>query len=433
MNYLFSILKKMHGAKRLKKPKSSDGNSMGNVFTTIKRSLVKSSSIFSILFLISLLFSPILLYPAPSSYSYDELLDQAVAKLKAYDYGRALDKLTLARDKQVPLDYRFYYILGETYYRMGKFTEANHEFKKSLELEPGQIELLLKLSVFHETDRRPQYSLEILKSYFKFVPDNKNQIYRSAILARQVGENEFAIQQWELLEGDKNYEKEIGAIREDIQRLITLKNWNQAIEQSRKFLLYFPRDPLLHEYLILALRASDHKDLEKAIVDSNAIFYNNANFSIRYGIYLQEKERMLEALAAFRRAYTIILRESNDRQLSEVSFLIRQTYHFLNREHDARALAELQKILKSKDAEKEKRLLQATITYPKNREILVYAIYFLDQRILESNTKEDFDPSVESALISKIKNLNQQLKDRDLENEETELIRVIGPFTQEKN
>lgn len=383
---------------------------MGKVLTTVKCKLIKRSSIFSILVVISF---PI--FADPSPYTYDLLLDQAVVKMKAFDYGRALDRLEIASTKNPTPDYRYYYILGETYFRMGKMLEAIQAFDKSLEEQPGQIELLLRLATFQESDRRPERALNYLKEIIRFTPDNKEIIYRAGILALRSGEPEYADRVFTQLEQDSTYDIERDAILDEIQKKIQSKEWKESIQLCRKYLLYFPRKEILHEYLILALRGEDSPDLEKAIVDSTAISYRNANFAVRYGIFLQEKERMLEALSAFRRGYTISLLNQDKSSREEILFLIRQTYSFLKREHDARAMSTLQKISLEKSENLEEEIQQSIRTYPKNREILVYAIWHYTQK----NDAES------------LRNAEALLKERDRENEEKELIYVVGPFSRE--
>jgi tetratricopeptide (TPR) repeat protein len=69
---------------------------------------------------------------------------------------------------------------------MGKKLEALEAFSISLELEPGQIELLDKLISFYEKDRRPKEALEFVQKYLKFLPNDKNKLFRGAILANRM-------------------------------------------------------------------------------------------------------------------------------------------------------------------------------------------------------------------------------------------------------
>ncbi|MCC5815053.1 MAG: hypothetical protein JJT78_09875 [Leptospira sp.] len=377
---------------------------------------------------------PVYLSASPSPYSYDILLDQAVTKMKAFDYGRALDRLALAKEKVKSPDYRYHYILGETYFRMGKHTESMKAFDNSLQLEPGQTDLLLKVAEFHESDRRPHLALGYLQKYLRFIPDDKTITYRAGILARQSGKNELANTLFQNLESDPTYRMEKDAIIELIRKDIQSKKWKEAIEKSQKFILYFPREEIIHEYLILAMRGnlssgqatqfaidkagtSTEKELEKAIIDSASVFFESANFAVRYGIFLQEKERMLEALAAFRRAFSIALVQNQDlKNQAEIFFLIRQTYSFLDREHDARALSQLDTLIQNNQADNEENVNQASTTYPKNREILEYAVNYFRR----------------NGNLTKQKEFETKLRNRDREFEEKELIYVIGPFSREK-
>lgn len=377
----------------------------------------------------------------PSPFSYDELLRQAQYKMDAFEYGRALDRLAIAERKVQTPDYRYYTLLGEVYFRMGREGEAMEAFYKSLELNPNQKELLLKVASFQEMDRRPHLALEAMRKYLELTNynsmdlENKEKIYRTAILAKLSGENHYAENLFTRLESDTTYLLEKESISNILKENILGKNWDKAIQFARKFLLYFPRNEVLHEYLILSLRGSSttkKHELEKAYIDSCAIFSYNSNFAVRYGIYLQEQERMLEALAAFRRAFKIYLIHSkpfeeitqfnkntssifNESERGEMLYLIRQTYNFLNRNHDSMAIARLTEIMEMGNLNDEV-IAQSLRTYPRNRELLEYAVHYYKQK----NNQE-------MAVY-----LEKQLKERDIEFEEKEFVFVIGPFVREK-
>lgn len=415
---------------------------MESALTTIKRKLSNLSSIFWILSFISLS-GGILIPEKPldsrdsSPYTYDELLDQASQKLSAFDFGRALDRLELARQKSPDPDYRYFYLLGETYFRMGKHTEGLAAFEKSLEKEPGQTPLLLRMAEFYRQDRKPEQGLLYLEKYLRFVPDDKSALYRSAILARVSGKNALAEKYFQSLESDTRYDLEKKGILEDLELRIRNRDFLNALELINKYILYFPREELLHEFRILILRNREEPELEQAIVDSAAIFFENPNFAVRYGIYLQEKERMLEALAAFRRALAIsLVSDQSPKNTNEVLFLIRQTYSFLNRGHEARAMEALEKINLSKQEDKEKLLLQALRTYPKNRELLRYSVqFYLRTGSTPSPIRMPDLPRLDLEELNadeKVQVLRNRLRIRDEENFETEFVQVIGPFTREK-
>ncbi len=399
---------------------------MARVSQTINQTKQKQSSIFlkfccaffCLIFAILLGFWSLSATPKkdPSPYSYEELLNQAIYKMEAFEYGRALDILSFAKEKKIPQEYRYFYILGEIYYRMGRISEALQAYDESLRLEPGQTKLLLKIADFHENDRRPHFALGYLKKYLRFLPDDREQLYRAAVLARRSGENGYALSLLEKLESDNPYALEKDSILELIRIQVQNRNWTKSAELAWKYILYFPREEIFHEYLLLAFRGGNRSEVEKAMVNAAAIFPKNANFAVRYGIFLQENERMLEALAAFRRAYRISLYTDKDEMAQlEILLLIRQTYSFLNRRHDARAIAHLAELIRTDRSHEDSALAQAYKTYPKNREILEFlkAFYKKTNRI---------DLALE---------MQKKLQERDLEHEETELVFVIGPFVCE--
>lgn len=347
-----------------------------------------------------------------SPFTYDELLNQVRTKIKAFEYGRALDRLEIARKKKEKPDYRYYYLLGETYFQMGKIIEALDSFEESLSLEPGQMELLDRLALFYENDRRPKKSLEMIQKQLKFEPNNKKNIFRAAILANRIGESNGLNQYFLQLESDLLFKKEKDAIQTNILEKIHEKNWKEAHLLTEKYILYFPRDEVIHESKILCERAIQDPNLERSMVDAVATFNTNPNLAIRYGIYLLEKSRMLEALSAFRRAFDVSLVHSIPGNREEIFFLIRQTYTFLNREHDANAMSSLQNLSRNIKSLTDSDIDQALKSYPKNREILVFSLAYF---------KTNNDKIREQELI-------ERLQSRDLENEQNELFFVIGPF-----
>jgi Tfp pilus assembly protein PilF len=382
------------------------------VSTPNKRLFRINSSLFYLSFLFSTYFS---LHGNPSPYSYDELLQQATTKMQAYDYGRALDRLDFARNKVSNPDYRYYYILGETYFRMGKHLEALNAFKKSLDLEPGQIELLDKLIAFYEKDRRPKEALDLVKNYLKFLPDDKNKLFRGAVLANRIGDFELGNTYLLKLESDPKYSTEKSAVVEEVYDKIHSKEWGEALKISSEYIFYFPREEVIHESKILCERALNLESIESSMIDATAIFYQNPNLAIRYGIFLQEKERMLESLAAFRRAFELSLIYSDPGNREEIFFLIRQVYTYLKKDHDANAMSQLSYLSKQGSNLDEKDLQKAYQSFPKNREILVFGMEYFRNKNL---TKE-------------FNYWKSNLEDRDLANEETELVKVIGPFSNQ--
>lgn len=384
------------------------------VSTPNKRLFQNNSSLFCFLFLIYFC-SVCHLFSNSSPYTYDELLNQATTKMNAFDYGRALDRLDLATGKIEKPDYRYYKILGEIYFRMGKKLEALEAFSISLELEPGQIELLDKIISFYEKDRRPKEALEFVQKYLKFLPNDKNKLFRGAILANRIGNYTLGNLYLLKLEADPKYSREKSAIIEQLYEKINNKEWDVALKSSTEYILYFPREEIIHESKILCERALSLEAMESSMVDATAIFHENPNLAIRYGIFLQEKERMLESLAAFRRAFELSLEYSDPGNREEIFFLIRQIYSYLKRSHDANAMSQLSILSKKINSIDENDLEKAIQSFPKNRELLILGIYFY-----KSKNQTD-----------KLKFWKSKLAERDLENEETELVKVIGPFSNQ--
>lgn len=392
---------------------------------------------------------------ADSVYNYEELLAQADTAISNQFFDKSLTKLSIARQKVPEPDYRYFNLLGETYYRMERYPESIDSFQKSLFLKKDQPELLLHLLRFFDTERRAKIAFSYGEELLKWTPYDKKLIYRMAVIANRIGRPNDAKKFLDMLEADKRYDLEKKAILEDMEELLRRKSYKRAIEETEKFLLYFPREEFLHESHILAWKGFEETRefqiakrpdqtirnfenrikfpnenkisyFENAMIDAASIFPDKSKFMIRYGLFLMERERYREAIAVLRRAYRFAISKKKDKELTEILYLVRQCYFKMGRNQDSlfvnyiialfdrtKAQAKLKTLSVEAIPEKEIDFLsqQAKTNW---ESILLGKLYF--QR---TNNRERFEEYSEL-----FRNVEEYIDQKDL-------LRVSGPFSEE--
>jgi len=216
------------------------------------------------------------------------------------------------------------------------------------------------------------------------------------------------------LESDTSFIQEKDSLKSTLNKYLRNKKWKEAESLTLRYLPYFPRFEFMYETLILARRGLKSPLLEEAYTLTCVIFKEETRYFVRYGVYLQENKKYIEALSAFRRAYLNSLRFKQNEDWDEILFLLRQTYTNLGREKDALAIDLLVTDTRRKDQLDPKNLQQHISTFRKNREFLLLGIYFFREK--------------NSDLVNQYK---ADLALRDKENEYQELLFVIGPFALE--
>lgn len=353
--------------------------------------------------------------PVKVMFTYDHLLKIAEEKIITETPNQAFSFLAKAREIQPEPDYRFYNLTGEAFWKLGNHFEAMSAFEKSVELNPGQFSLVLRIADFYESERKPDIALEFNERYLKIIPTDKNRILKSAILSRRIG-NENNYQKYiQILESDKSFSSEEESLQTSLGRNIRLRKWKEAEELTLRYLPYFPRVEGLYETLILARRGKNSSLIEDAYIMACVTFKDETRYYVRFGVYLQENGRYLESLSMFRRAFYNALKFNSKSDWGEFLFLLRQSYANLDREVDTLAIDSLVLDIQNRNQLTDVQVINHLQTFRKNREYLMFGIFWF-----------------------KNKNANQaniyrkMLDERDQENSETEFLFVIGPFAREK-
>ncbi|XDD54203.1 tetratricopeptide repeat protein [Leptospira sp. WS4.C2] len=351
------------------------------------------------------------LNPVKSLYGYEDLLRMAEDKIIQETPAKAFDFLIKAKEINPDPDFRYYNLSARAHMKLGQIFEGIHAYEESVKKKNDQLDLVLYIADFYEKERKAKEALFYTKLYLEQKPNAKYRLYTAGILARQLGlESEYETY-FQKLESDKTFVSEKEALQTSLQKNIKNKKWKEADDLSLRYLVYFPREEGMYETLILARRGRQSDLLEQAYQWTTTVFLNETRYFTRYGVYLQEKQRYLESLSLFRRGFYNLLKFYPESDAGEILFLIRQSYANLGKDRDTLAIDSLVKDFKNQNQLTGVELENHQFTYRKNREYLLFCIHWFSKRN-----------------ITKANEFRQKLKDRDVEFEESEFLRVIGPF-----
>ncbi len=353
--------------------------------------------------------------PVKALFTYEHLLKIAEEKITTDSPNQAFSFLAKAKEIQPEPEYRFYNLTGEAFWKLGNHYEAMNAFGKSVELNPKQFSLILRLADFYETERKPKIALEYNEKYLKIVPTEKNRILKTAILSRRMGDEKNYQKYIQILESDKSFATEVDSLQTSLSRNIRLRKWKEAEELSLRYLPFFPRVETMYETLILARRGKNSPLIEDAYVMACVTFKEETRYFVRFGVYLQENSRYLESLSMFRRAFFNALKFNVKSDWGEFLFLLRQSYANLDREIDTLAIDSLVQDIKNKDKLTDEQVVNHILSFRKNREYLMFGVFWFKNKDIE---KANYYKSL--------------LEERDQENSEKEFVYVIGPFAFEQ-
>ncbi|MCW7518403.1 hypothetical protein ND816_05665 [Leptospira levettii] len=359
----------------------------------------------------SILAEPEPLNPVKAFYGYEDLLRMAEDKIVQETPAKAFDFLIKAKELNPDPDYRYYNLSAQAHMKLGQIFDGIHAYEESIKRKKDQLDLFLYIADFYEKEKKPREALFYTKLYLEQKPNAKYRLYLAAILSRQLGLESDYEMYIQTLENDKTFVSEKDALQTSLLKNIKNRKWKEADDLSLRYLVYFPREEGMYETLILARRGRNADSLEQAYIWTSTIFLKETRYFTRYGVYLQEKQRYLESLTLFRRGFYNLLKYDPNSDAKEILFLIRQSYANLGKDRDTLAIDSLvndfqnQKNLTGTDLENH------VSTFRKNREYLLFAIHWFSSRN-ESKANE----------------YRRKLKERDLEFEESEFLRVMGPF-----
>ncbi|EQA45557.1 hypothetical protein LEP1GSC050_2070 [Leptospira broomii serovar Hurstbridge str. 5399] len=353
--------------------------------------------------------------PLNSTFSWEELLQQAAEEVRRGRYEQGLEKLRIADETGEPRDFRYYWVLGKAQLGQGSELDALRNFRYSLQLQPDQQPLLREMTELYDRLRLPDKALETARVILSKQPDDAELRYRAMIWASRTGNLEYYKNALRELEVSNPYASDERALLDEIRILQSAKKDDDVITRCRKFLPFFPKNKDLHRTCILSYRNKAPKLFEEGLIQRAVIFRDDPVFQHILSMEYLDQKRYADSCALARRALLLALQQS---QFPEKDYLvpIRRIYLQNGSVSDLLAMDLLEDVLLKKKklsgSEWETLLKQTRF----NWEILSFAI----SEINKSERTDESDKAV-SDLRQRYLSLRGPEREKDLS-------RFAGPY-----
>ncbi|TGK21952.1 hypothetical protein EHO61_01580 [Leptospira fluminis] len=308
-----------------------------------------------------------------STFSWEELLEQAAEEVRRGRYEQAMEKLAIADESGKPRDFRYYWVLGKVFQGRGENLEALRHFRTSLQMQPDQEGLLREMTDLYDELRIPDKALETARVLLTKRPEDRDLRYRALLWASRTGNLEYYKNALSLLESSHVYSSDEKAILQEIGNLQASKKNSEATDRCRKFLPYFPRNEDLHRICILAYKGKDQGSPEKSLIERALIFRENPIFHHILSMEYLDQKKYVDSCASARRSLLLALQSD---RVPEKDYLIpiRRIYQQNGSVIDQLAVDILEEVIFKKrklDPEEWESLLKQTRF---NWEILAFAL-----------------------------------------------------------
>ena len=277
------------------------------------------------------------------------------------------------------LEYGYFRLSGRLYEEGGRETESIEEYEKALHIKKDDSELALKLHTIHIRDRRIRKAFDFLRIYLFLQPGDSTLRYKSLVLSSRLGEKkyfEFAKKRIEKVSGIDTEEENIKIL----EGFLKDKKFIEGTTFAKTKVEQFPFNQKYHEYLrIYQYNVSPESlEMEDILIDTAAIFFKEKKYSLDLAQYYTKKKRYYAALNVIRRMFSQGLALEGWNIEEGVLFLLRTTYFQLGLKEQARDVSQLVDMMRKEEHLTEEEI-ETKYLLNKNREILVYAIYYLDK------------------------------------------------------
>ena len=232
-----------------------------------------------------------------------DILERANNAARVGDHGEA-ERLLKSYIAKVPESRDARLLLGTTFARQGKLTEAADEFIALLAREPGDIEALNNVAVIYRRQGKFQEALDYLKEAIDIDPVRAEFHYNIGNIHKQLGNSKAASMAYSrVIELDPAYVSaynNLGTIYEQ------LKEYDKAFEVFRKGLTQDRNNPNLHFNYGVALEANGR--LDDAANEYRAAMRSKPGWLApmnNLGIILFKQGRHEKAMATFKRILTV--------------------------------------------------------------------------------------------------------------------------------
>jgi hypothetical protein len=285
-----------------------------------------------------------------------------------------LNKIKVEYSKHLELGY--FRLSGKLYEDAGREPEAIEEYERALRIQKEDSELAKKLYFFHLKDRRIRKAFDYLRIYLYLKPEDLSLRYKSLILASRLGERKYFQYAARLIESNAPKKQE----PERLEALRKEKKYAEGLSLSKEMVEIYPFEKKFHEYLrIFQYHLSPDSDqMEEILLDTAAIFFQEKKYSLDLAQFYTKKKRIHAALNLYRRMFSQGLASEGWDLEEEILFLIRNTYFQLGWKEQAKDISFLVDMVRKAEHLTEQEI-ETKYLLNKNREILVYAIYFLEK------------------------------------------------------
>ncbi|MEI1279996.1 hypothetical protein V6Z05_16815 [Leptospira venezuelensis] len=354
-----------------------------------------------------------------STFSWEELIQQAAEEALRGRYQQALEKLQIADETGEPRDFRYYWILGKSQKGKGEELEALKSYETSLRLNPNQTKLLEEMTDLYDSLRFPDKALNTARVLLSRDPENRNLRYKALLWSSRIGDIEYYKATLKELESSNPYLAEEQALLDEISGFQKVGKIEDSIARCKRFLPYFPRNKNLHRLCILSYKSKDSNLYEEGLLQRANIFRDEPIFHHILSMEYLDQRRFIESAALARRALLLSLRKS---LFPDKDYLLPLRRYYIQIGSDSGILGTelLEEIIRTKKnpSVEEWNVLLKHSSY--SWEVLVFAL----RSVAETEQEES------ALIISKEwKDMYKNLKASELEKD---LSRYSGPYSIDK-
>lgn len=354
-----------------------------------------------------------------STFSWEELIQQAAEEAARGRYQQALEKLQIADETGEPRDFRYYWILGKSQKGKGEELEALKSYETSLRLNPDQTKLLEEMTDLYDSLRFPDKALDTARVLLSRDPENRELRYKALLWSSRIGDIEYYKAAIKELESSNPYQAEELALLDEISGFQKAGKIDELLARCKRFLPYFPRNKNLHRLCILSYKSKDSNSYEEGLLHRAYIFRDDPIFHHILSMEYLDQRRFIESAALARRALLLSLRKN---PFPDKDYLLPLRRYYIQIGSDSGILGTelLEEIIRTKKS-------------PSIEEwnvLLKHSSYSWEVLALALRSVAETEPEESAVIISKEwKDMYKNLKAGEMEKD---LSRYAGPYSLDK-
>ncbi|TGJ99787.1 hypothetical protein EHO59_17760 [Leptospira semungkisensis] len=355
-----------------------------------------------------------------STFSWEELIQQAAEEALRGRYQQALEKLQIADETGEPRDFRYYWILGKTLHGKGDELEALKSFETSLRMNPDQPKILQEMTDLYDSLRFPNKALDTARVLLAKDPENRELRYRALLWSSRIGNLEYYRAALQELETNNPYLADEQALLDEITGFQKAGKLDDSIARCKRFLPFFPRNKNLHRLCLLSYKSKDASLYEEGLIQRAVIFRDEPIYHHILSMEYLDQRRFVESAALARRALLLALRKA---PFPDKDYLLplRRYYIQIGSDSGIQATELLEEVIRNKKnlSTEEWSVLLNHSSY--NWEVLAFALKALPE----------LEPDEKVRIISR--EWRESYKNLKLQELEKDLSRFAGPYHLDKS